>query len=82
MLLFSPKHQVPFEVAVKQVSEQLRNIAKGDYTPPDTEKRKFGTIVFAALSLPVTEVQGVLKNVSKVSALLVALDFPNVLIEN
>ncbi|XP_028775864.1 tRNA ligase 1, partial [Neltuma alba] len=56
--------QVPFEVAVKEVSEQLRNIAKGDYTPPDTEKRKFGSIVFAALSLPVTEIQGVLKNIA------------------
>lgn len=55
--------QVPFEFAVKQVLEQLRNIAKGDYTPPDTEKRKFGTIVFAALNLPVIEIQGVLNNV-------------------
>ncbi|KAF7805558.1 tRNA ligase 1 isoform X1 [Senna tora] len=54
--------QVPFEDSVKQVSEQLRNIAKGDYSPPDTEKRKLGTIVFAALSLPVTEIQGALKN--------------------
>lgn len=57
--------QVPFEFAVKQVLEQLRNIAKGDYTPPDTEKRKFGTIVFAALNLPVIEIQGVLNNVRK-----------------
>ncbi|KAI9076204.1 hypothetical protein K1719_041902 [Acacia pycnantha] len=56
--------QVPFDVAVKEVSEQLRNIAKGDYTPPDTEKRKFGTIAFAALSLPVTEIHGVLKNIA------------------
>ncbi|XP_027345379.1 tRNA ligase 1 isoform X2 [Abrus precatorius] len=55
--------QVPFEFAVKQVSEQLRNIAKGDYTPPDTEKRKLGTIVYAALSMPVTEIQGVLNKV-------------------
>nr|XP_027191505.1 tRNA ligase 1 isoform X2 [Cicer arietinum] len=58
--------QVPFELAVKQVLEQLRNIAKGDYTAPDTaEKRKFGTIVFAALSLPVIEIQGVLNNLAK-----------------
>ncbi|XP_050894247.1 tRNA ligase 1 isoform X2 [Lathyrus oleraceus] len=57
--------QVPFEFAVKQVLEQLRNIAKGDYTPPDTEKRKFGTIVFAALNLPVIEIQGVLNNFAK-----------------
>ncbi|XP_061359038.1 tRNA ligase 1 isoform X2 [Gastrolobium bilobum] len=57
--------QVPFEFAVKHVLEQLRNIAKGDYTPPDTEKRKFGSIVFAALNLPVTEIQGVLNNLAE-----------------
>lgn len=67
------KHlQVPFESAVKQVLEQLRNIATGDYTPPDTEKRKFGAIVFAALSLPVKEIHGVLNNVRENSALQVA----------
>jgi hypothetical protein len=70
--LVSKHLQVPFEFAVKQVLEQLRNIAKGDYTPPDTEKRTFGTIVFAALSLPVIEIQGVLNNVSENSALVVA----------
>uniref|UniRef100_A0A2P2M261 tRNA ligase phosphodiesterase domain-containing protein n=1 Tax=Rhizophora mucronata TaxID=61149 RepID=A0A2P2M261_RHIMU len=48
--------QVPFEFAVKQVSEQLRSVAKGDYQTPITEKRKLGTIVFAAASLPVTEI--------------------------
>ncbi|RVX22844.1 tRNA ligase 1 [Vitis vinifera] len=32
-----------------------KSIAKGDYPTPGTEKRKFGTIVFAAVSLPVTE---------------------------
>lgn len=57
--------QVPFEFAVKQVLEQLRNIAKGDYKPPDTEKRTFGTIVFAALSIPAIEIQGVLNNLAK-----------------
>ncbi|RZB80036.1 tRNA ligase 1 isoform X2 [Glycine max] len=56
--------QVPFEFAVKQVLEQLRSIAKGEYTPPDTERRKFGTIVFAALSMPVTEIHGVLNKVA------------------
>lgn len=60
--------QVPFEFAVKQVLEQLRNIAKGEYTPPDTETRKFGTIVFAALNLPVVETRGVLNNVRENSA--------------
>lgn len=63
---FPSKHlQVPFEFAVKQVLEQLRSIAKGEYTPPDTERRKFGTIVFAALSMPVTEIHGVLNKVRK-----------------
>lgn len=57
--------QVPFEFAVKQVLEQLRNIAQGDYTPPDTERRKFGSIVFAALSMPVTEIQVVLNKLAQ-----------------
>ncbi|KAK7854665.1 trna ligase 1 [Quercus suber] len=55
--------QVPFEFAVKQVLEQLKNIAKGDYSTPDTEKRKFGAIVFAAVNLPVTEIRTLLDNV-------------------
>lgn len=45
--------------------EQLRLIAKGEYKAPSTEKRKFGTIVFAAVSLPVTEIQSLLDNVSE-----------------
>ncbi len=48
--------------------EQLKKIAKGDYATPDTEKRKFGTIVFAAVDLPVTEIQTLLDNVCKRSA--------------
>ncbi|KAH9700810.1 tRNA ligase 1 [Citrus sinensis] len=52
--------QVPFESAVKQVLEQLKLIAKGEYKAPSTEKRNFGTIVFAAVSLPVTEIQSLL----------------------
>ncbi|RVW56768.1 Retrovirus-related Pol polyprotein from transposon RE1 [Vitis vinifera] len=54
--------QVPFESSVRQVLEQLKSIAKGDYPTPGTEKRKFGTIVFAAVSLPVTEIQSLLAN--------------------
>ena len=50
--------------------EQLKIIAKGDYLTPSTEKRKFGTIAFAAVSLPVTEVQGLLTDVSGKPALL------------
>lgn len=57
--------QVPFDFAVKEVSEQLTRIAKGDYKTPDTGKRKFGTIVYAAVSLPVTEIKGLLDDVSE-----------------
>lgn len=45
--------------------EQLTKIAKGDYRTPDTEKRKFGSIVYAAVSLPLIEIQGLLDNVSE-----------------
>ncbi|XP_050233507.1 tRNA ligase 1 [Mercurialis annua] len=66
--------QVPFESAVKQVTEQLRSIAKGEYVTPVTEKRKLGTIVYAAVSLPATEISSSLKNLaqknSKVEAFL------------
>ncbi|KAF1897287.1 hypothetical protein Lal_00034990 [Lupinus albus] len=57
--------QVPFEFAVKHVLEQLRSISKGDYSPPVTEKRKLGTIVFAAISLPVPEILDVLNNLAE-----------------
>lgn len=60
--------QVPFEFAVKQVLEQLKAIAKGDYIAPSTEKRKFGTIVFAAISMPATEIQTLLDEVSRLHA--------------
>ncbi|XP_031280751.1 tRNA ligase 1 isoform X4 [Pistacia vera] len=56
--------QVPFESAVKQVLEQLRLVAKGEHETPSAEKRKSGAIVFAAVSLPVTEIQSLLKNLS------------------
>ncbi|KAI8573733.1 hypothetical protein RHMOL_Rhmol01G0299200 [Rhododendron molle] len=42
--------QVPFEVAVEQVVEQLRSVVKGDYKMPSTQKRKSGNIIFAALA--------------------------------
>ncbi|CAK9174417.1 unnamed protein product [Ilex paraguariensis] len=57
--------QAPFELSVKQVLEQLRAIAKGEYTTPRTEKRKFGNIVFAAVSLPVTEMISFLSNLGE-----------------
>ncbi|KAL8553570.1 hypothetical protein ACS0TY_002035 [Phlomoides rotata] len=57
--------QVPFEVAVEKVCEQVKAIAKGDYTAPSTEKRKLGTIVFAAVSLPVSEIIHLLDNLGE-----------------
>ncbi|KAK1357380.1 putative 2',3'-cyclic-nucleotide 3'-phosphodiesterase [Heracleum sosnowskyi] len=61
--------QVPFESTVKQVLQQLRSIAKGDYkaptTPPSTEKRKLGNIVFAAVNLPVMDIQSLLQNLGE-----------------
>ncbi|XP_030968694.1 tRNA ligase 1 isoform X3 [Quercus lobata] len=75
--------QVPFEFAVKQVLEQLKNIAKGDYSTPDTEKRKFGAIVFAAVNVPVTEIQTLLDNLAennpKVNAFLKDKDIVRIL---
>ncbi|XP_052186627.1 tRNA ligase 1 isoform X2 [Diospyros lotus] len=59
--------QVPFEFAVKQVLEQLRTIVKGDYKAPSTEKRKFGNIVFAAISLPVSEIRSLLNKLAEQS---------------
>ncbi|BBH04923.1 RNAligase [Prunus dulcis] len=56
--------RVPFESAVKDVSEQLRKIAQGEYKTPDTGKKKFGAIVFAAVSLPVTEISDLLDNLA------------------
>lgn len=57
--------QVPFEVAVQDVLEQLKKIAKGDYKTPISERRKSATIVFAAVSLPVQEIQNLLDTVSE-----------------
>ncbi|CAH9130263.1 unnamed protein product [Cuscuta epithymum] len=58
--------QVPFELAVEQVLGQLRSIVRGETRP--IEKRKLGsvgTIVFAAISLPVKEIKALLENVAK-----------------
>ncbi|KAE8656713.1 putative exonuclease V-like [Hibiscus syriacus] len=59
--------QVPFEFAVQQVLEQLRKIAKGDYTLPSAEK-KLGTVVFAAVNIPAAEVKGLLDKLSGMNA--------------
>ncbi|PKI62582.1 hypothetical protein CRG98_017004, partial [Punica granatum] len=64
--------QVPFDFAVKLVLEQLRSIAKGDYTAPSTETRKFGSIVFAAVSLPIEQIHDLLKMLSGKNAMVEA----------
>ncbi|XP_073022278.1 LOW QUALITY PROTEIN: tRNA ligase 1-like [Primulina eburnea] len=56
--------QVPFGFAVEKVLEQLKAIVKGEYAAPSTEKRRFGTIVFSAVSLPVSEIIDLLENLS------------------
>ncbi|KAK2967190.1 hypothetical protein RJ640_022446, partial [Escallonia rubra] len=56
--------QVPFEYAVKQVLEQLRAIAKGDYRTPST-KKKIGPVIFAAVNLPVEEIHDLLGNLAQ-----------------
>ncbi|KAL9235068.1 hypothetical protein vseg_009864 [Gypsophila vaccaria] len=55
--------QVPFESAVSSVVEQLKAISRGDYVPPSTEKKRLGAIVYAAVSLPVSEIFHLLKEI-------------------
>lgn len=57
--------QVPFEFAVNHVKEELKKITKGEYETPTTEKKKFGTIVFAAIDVPVTDIHNLLSNISE-----------------
>ncbi|KAG2632271.1 hypothetical protein PVAP13_2NG072200 [Panicum virgatum] len=57
--------QVPFESAVKEVLEQLKAVAKGDIKTPDTGKRKFGNIMFAAVRLTPADIVGLLRKVSE-----------------
>ncbi|RLM85846.1 uncharacterized protein C2845_PM04G04970 [Panicum miliaceum] len=57
--------QVPFESAVKEVLEQLKAVAKGDLKTPDTGKRKFGNIIFAAVRLTPADIVGLLRKVSE-----------------
>ncbi|KAL7115693.1 hypothetical protein ACP275_04G197800 [Erythranthe tilingii] len=58
--------QVPFESSVENVLKQLKAIAKGEYTaPPSSEKRSFGTIVYAAVDLPVSEILDQLHNLGE-----------------
>jgi hypothetical protein len=48
---------------VKEVLEQLKAVAKGDLKTPDTVKRKFGNIIFAAVRLTPSDILGVLGKV-------------------
>lgn len=57
--------QVPFDYAVKEVVEQLKTIAKGDFKTPDTGKRKFGNIMFAAVRLTPPDILGLLRKVAE-----------------
>ncbi|XP_057981227.1 tRNA ligase 1-like [Malania oleifera] len=56
--------QVPFESAVEQVLEQLRTITEGKFTT-NIEKKKFGTVVFAAINLPIIDIQSLLNNLAE-----------------
>uniref|UniRef100_A0A7N0VDW9 tRNA ligase phosphodiesterase domain-containing protein n=1 Tax=Kalanchoe fedtschenkoi TaxID=63787 RepID=A0A7N0VDW9_KALFE len=55
--------QVPFEIAVKQVLEQLKAILKHEYKTPGSDKRP-GTTVFSAISLPVGDILNLLQTVA------------------
>uniref|UniRef100_A0ACD5Y6D5 Uncharacterized protein n=1 Tax=Avena sativa TaxID=4498 RepID=A0ACD5Y6D5_AVESA len=57
--------QVPFEVAVKEVVEQLKEVAKGDRKTPDTVKRSFGNIIFAAVTLSQADILGLVRKVAE-----------------
>uniref|UniRef100_A0A0D9WWF4 tRNA ligase phosphodiesterase domain-containing protein n=1 Tax=Leersia perrieri TaxID=77586 RepID=A0A0D9WWF4_9ORYZ len=59
--------QVPFDFAVKEVLEQLKSVAKGDLKikTPGIEKRKFGNIVFAAVTLPPADILGLLSKLAE-----------------
>ncbi|XP_010475570.1 PREDICTED: uncharacterized protein LOC104754968 isoform X2 [Camelina sativa] len=56
--------QIPFESAAHQVREELKRIAKGEYKPPSSEKTKHGSIVFAAINLPATQVHSLLEELA------------------
>ncbi|KAG7653471.1 tRNA ligase phosphodiesterase [Arabidopsis suecica] len=56
--------QVPFESVVHLVREELKKIAKGEYKPPSSEKTKHGSIVFAAINLPATQVHSLLEKLA------------------
>ncbi|XP_020676662.1 tRNA ligase 1 [Dendrobium catenatum] len=57
--------QVPFDIAVKQVIEQLKDVIKGGIRTPESEKRRFGNLVFAAVTLPVLEIRTLLEKLAE-----------------
>ncbi|KAF3330233.1 hypothetical protein FCM35_KLT05564 [Carex littledalei] len=57
--------QVPFEGAVSSVMEQLKKVAKGEHRTPDTVKRRFGNIIFAAVTLPAGEIVNLLEKLAE-----------------
>lgn len=48
---------------MKEVLEQLKAVAKGDVKTPDTAKRRFGNIVFAAVTVPQADILSLLRKV-------------------
>ncbi|KAG7533211.1 hypothetical protein ISN45_Aa08g008490 [Arabidopsis thaliana x Arabidopsis arenosa] len=64
--------QVPFESVVHLVREELKKIAKGEYKPPSSEKTKNGSIIFAAINLPATQVHSLLEKSGHTSFFLLS----------
>ena len=48
---------------MKEVVEQLKAVAKGDTKTPDTAKRRFGNIIFAAVTLSQADILGLVRKV-------------------
>ncbi|KQJ83582.1 tRNA ligase 1 [Brachypodium distachyon] len=57
--------QVPFEVAVKEVVDQLKAVAKGDTITPATAKQSFDNISFAAVTLSQADILGLVRKVAE-----------------
>ncbi|CAM0947539.1 unnamed protein product [Alopecurus aequalis] len=57
--------QVPFEFAVKEVVEQLKAVAKGDPKTPDAAERRFGNIIYAAVTLSQADILDLVRKVAE-----------------
>jgi hypothetical protein len=62
---------------VKEVLEQLKAVAKGDIKTPDTGKRKFGNIIFAAVRLTPADIVGLLRKVRTACTIALLKFAPN-----